>query len=118
MSTPTIGRIVQYRQRYGMQTWLPAVVLVTSDTYQAGFFVNPNTEEGAARLTLNNQRMDPYSYTKTDSQGEVWVSSPLHPVKEGMLHLKVFSPGGQDYIEYNVSEGEEPGNWKWPEIVN
>jgi hypothetical protein len=114
---PTIGRIVLYRQRYGLQTWLPAIVTVTEDTYKPGYFANPQTEEGRERLTHNSSPQ--YDLTNTlDADGEAFVASPVPSLKDsGRVHLQVFSPLGRNYVEYNVREGTLPGQWKWPEIV-
>jgi len=115
---PTVGRIVLYRQRYGLQTWLPAIITVTSDTYEPGYFANPKTVEGKARLTFNSSMHQYDTAPSVDAEGDIYIPSPIPAVKSpNHVHLQVFSPTGNNYAEYNVHEGTLPGEWKWPEII-
>lgn len=124
---PTVGRMVQYRQRSGSQAWLPAIVTVTEETYVAGVWADVSEHNVGPVRPDHNQRY-------VDAEKQVYYPAEIPPVKASFktgetlvangaevmayyVHLKVISPLGQDYPEFNVLEGGEPGDWRWPPRV-
>lgn len=110
MSIANVGDVVRYRQRHGSQAWLPAVVTVTEESYVPGLWRPAEEVPGADRLSgdafvRGNQRV------LIDAEGEIYVPSELPPVKEQRLHLRVLSPTCNDYAEFNVPRGVDPGCW-------
>lgn len=120
---PTIGRIVHYRQARGSNAWLPAVVTVTEETYVPGTWSKPPVVPTEHAVPTDSEHMVNLNWLATptlavDRDGETFAPSALPPVKDGRVHLRVLSPMGTDYVEYNVAEGEEPGCWRWPPRVD
>lgn len=111
--TPPVGTIVRYRQRRGSNAWLPAVVTVTEETYVAGTWQEVNSTGHERGDFFVRENAHGRQASLGDADGEAFVPSELPPVKEGRLHLRVFSPTCSDYAEFNVRQGSEPGCWDY-----
>lgn len=112
---PAPGRIVQYKNRSGYV--LPAVVLVTEETYVHGRYRKVSSPSGqivASGSDIWSLAFGPTATTRTprgDRDGQVWEPSEIPPVKPGRVHLKVFGIG-KFYDEFNVARGDGPGQFQ------
>lgn len=63
----------------------------------------------AAIVTCDVETLDPRGVESGDIPG---LDSDEH------VHLWVFTPGEKGgFTEYNVAQGDEPGQWSWPPRV-
>lgn len=128
MTTPTLGRIVNYTTATG--NLVTAQVICTEASYSPGRYVNRMSPEGRREALAgdrNHYREDGVNVAALDTDGDEWISSPVPAVKEGRVHLKVTAPNGNQYVEYNVPEDPfeffhpdtpgEPGHWHFPPTV-
>lgn len=125
MPKPTLGRTVLFTAATGNQ--YAATIVMTEDGWSPGRFVNIIApEQRLARYAEGNGPQRRYDGAEradiVDVDGDRWQSSPIPQVKPGRVHLKVLSPTGDDFVEYNVPnetivDGKPtPATWSWPVI--
>lgn len=90
-TTPTIGRIVHYRGKRGLQTMRPAMIVVTEAT------LDPAGVEHDERLALSSaMHVHLHVFTPSDEGSFTEYNVPFDPGAEGDI---------------------APGSWTWPPRV-
>lgn len=107
MTTPTLGRIVNYTTATG--NIVTAQVVCTPDSYSPGRYVN--------RMTPEERREELAGVTRRssiaggdgalDNDGDEWIPSPVPAPKPDRVHLKITAPNGNTYVEFNVAEDDD-----------
>lgn len=128
---PTLGRLVLYRSKITGDYVVPAIVTCTQESWVPGRYIDQADlrQDFPMDRFLLGSVVSPYVTAPfADSQemaalpvavdGRIWQASPVAMPEEGRVHLHVFTPGAKgSYQEFNVAEGEGPGEWSWPPRV-
>lgn len=81
---PTLGAMVHYRGKYGIQAWRTAMVTVTDAS------------------------LHPAGLERSDDV------PPLDSDRHVHLHVFTPNPEEPIFLEFNVPYGDDPGCWRWP----
>lgn len=114
-----LGDSVIYKNAYG--NLCAAIVIMTADEWVPGHW---KTEEVMKPRSYNNTHFLTDNYVSFDTSTnqepmfegtgifkQTWVPSTIGKPDFDRAHLKVLSPEGNDYVEYNVPFGDTPQSY-------